>query len=70
MPDVIYSIGIDASLAPKLSWRDQLLDLSDVVLGAQDRYTPVALSQVFYRNQVLGERSYYALPLWQAEDYI
>lgn len=70
LPDIVYSIGIDASLAPKLSWRDQLLDLSDVVLGAQGRYTPVALSQVFYRNQVLGERSYYALPLWQAEDYI
>ncbi|MEM9006447.1 MAG: extracellular solute-binding protein [Cyanobacteria bacterium P01_F01_bin.86] len=70
LPDIIYSVGLDHSLAPKLAWQDQLLDLSEVVLSVQERYTPVALSQVFYRNQVHGERSYYALPLWQAEDYI
>jgi multiple sugar transport system substrate-binding protein len=46
------------------------LDLSEVIQPIQDRYTSVALSQVNYQNQVLGERSYYALPLWQAEDYI
>lgn len=70
LPDIIYSIGVGHSLAPKLAWRDQLLDLSEVVLSAQDRYIPWALGQVFYQNQAHGERSYYALPLWQAEDYI
>lgn len=70
LPDIIYSIGVDHRLAPQLAWHDQLLDLSEVVLSVQDRYTPVALAQVFYHNQVLGERSYYALPLWQTEDYI
>lgn len=70
IPDVVYSIGIDANLAPKLAWKDELLDLSDVLLPSKDRYTPVALSQVNYRNQVRGERGYYAMPLWQAEDYI
>lgn len=70
IPDVVYSIGIDANLAPKLAWKDKLLDLSDVLLPNKDRYTPVALSQVNYRNQIRGERSYYAVPLWQAEDYI
>lgn len=70
LPDIVYSVGVDHSLAPKLAWQDQLLDLSEVVLPVRDRYMPVALSQVFYRNQVRGERSYYALPLWQAEDYI
>lgn len=70
IPDIIYSVGVDASLAPKLAWRDQLLDLSSMILPVKERYIPIALDQVFYRNQVRGERGYYALPLWQADDYI
>jgi multiple sugar transport system substrate-binding protein len=70
IPDIVYSIGVDANLAPKLAWQDQLLDLSDVIQPIKDRYTSVALSHVNYRNQRRGERGYYAMPLWQAEDYI
>lgn len=70
IPDVVYSIGVDTSLTPKLAWRDRLLDLSDVIEPIKDRYTPAALSQVAYRNAVRGERSYYALPLWEADNYI
>lgn len=70
LPDIVYSIGVDAGLAPKLAWQDQLLDLTDVIQPVKDLYTTVALSQVNYRNKVQGGRSYYALPMWQAEDYI
>lgn len=70
IPDIVYSVGVDPSLAPKLAWRDRLLDLSEIVEPIRDRYTPVALSQVSYRNAVRGERSYYALPLWEADNYI
>ncbi|MGG6298328.1 ABC transporter substrate-binding protein [Leptolyngbya sp. AN02str] len=70
LPDIVYSVGVDPSIAPKLAWRDQLLDLSEVISPIKDRYTPVALEQVAYRNKVRNERSYYALPLWQADDYI
>ncbi|MBI4737973.1 carbohydrate ABC transporter substrate-binding protein [Candidatus Woesearchaeota archaeon] len=70
LPDIVYSVGVDPSLAPKLAWRDQLMDLSAVILPNKDRYTTVALSQVSYRNKVQGNRSYYAVPLWQADDYI
>ncbi|MBD2552280.1 carbohydrate ABC transporter substrate-binding protein [Limnothrix sp. FACHB-708] len=70
IPDIVYSVGLDTNLAPKLAWQDQLFDLSEVILPIKDRYTPVALFHVNYRNQVRGERGYYALPLWQAEDYI
>lgn len=70
LPDIVYSVGVDPSLGPKLAWRDQLMDLSEVIQPIKDRYSPVALAQVFYHNQVRGERSYYALPLWQADDYI
>lgn len=70
LPDIVYSVGVDTGLAPKLAWRDQLMDLSAVILPNQERYTDVALSQVSYQNKVQGDRSYYALPLWQADDYI
>lgn len=70
LPDIVYSVGVDASIAPKLAWRNQLMDLSTVIAPNQDRYTEVALSQVSYRNKAQGDRSYYALPLWQADDYI
>jgi len=70
LPDIVYSVGVDTGLAPKLAWRDQLMDLSAAILPNKERYTSVALSQVAYRNKVRGDRSYYALPLWEAEDYI
>ncbi len=70
LPDIVYSVGVDSSLAPKLAWRDQLMDLSEVILPIKDRYTSVALSQVHYRNQIKGERGYYAMPLWQSDDYL
>ncbi len=70
VPDIVYSVGVDASLAPKLAWRDQLLDLTDIITPLKQQYTAVALSQVSYRNKIQGERSYYALPLWQSDDYI
>ncbi|MBE9182746.1 carbohydrate ABC transporter substrate-binding protein [Oculatella sp. LEGE 06141] len=70
LPDVVYSVGVDTGIAPKLAWRDQLMDLSTVIASNHTRYTDVALSHVSYRNKVQGDRSYYALPLWQADDYI
>ncbi|MEC4814852.1 MAG: ABC transporter substrate-binding protein [Scytonema sp. PMC 1069.18] len=70
IPDIVYSVGVDSSLAPKLAWRNQLMDLSEIIVPVKHRYTSVALSHVSYRNQVRRERSYYALPLWQADDYI
>lgn len=70
IPDIIYSVGIDASLAPKLAWYDRLMDLSEVITPLKNKYTSTALSQVSYLNKIRGERSYYALPLWQSDDYI
>lgn len=70
LPDIVYSVGVDPSIAPKLAWRDQLMDLSEILMPVKDRYHSTALSQVSYRNKVRGERGYYALPLWEADDYI
>lgn len=70
VPDIVYSVGVDTSIAPKLAWRDQLLDLTEVIQPIRERYTPTGLAQVFYHNQRKSERSYYAVPLWQADDYM
>ena len=70
IPDIVYSVGVDASLAPKFAWQDQLVDLTDVITPIKQKYTSIALSHVFYHNQVRKERSYYALPLWQSDDYL
>jgi multiple sugar transport system substrate-binding protein len=70
LPDIVYSVGVDASLAPKLAWQNRLVDLTDVINPIKEKYTDIALSHVFYRNQVRKERSYYAIPLWQSDDYI
>jgi len=70
VPDIVYSVGVDTSIAPKLAWQDQLVDLSDLIQPIKPSYAPTALSQVFYRNQQTKQRSYYAVPLWQANDYI
>lgn len=70
IPDIIYWLGIDKGLAPRLAWHDHLLDLSDIIEPAKDRYTPAALTQIAYRNAVRDERSYYAIPLWEADSYI
>ncbi|WP_271254440.1 ABC transporter substrate-binding protein [Pseudanabaena sp. Chao 1811] len=70
IPDIVYSVGVDASLAPKLAWQNRLVDLTDVITPIKEKYTSIALSHVFYRNQVRQERGYYAMPLWQSDDYI
>jgi len=70
IPDIVYSVGVDASLAPKLAWQNRLVDLTDVIAPIKEKYTSIALSHVFYRNQVRQERGYYAMPLWQSDDYI
>lgn len=70
IPDIVYSVGVDASLAPTLAWQNHLVDLGDVVNPIKEKYTSIALDHVFYRNQARKERGYYALPLWQSEDYV
>lgn len=70
IPDIVYSVGVDASLAPTLAWQNHLVDLGDVVNPIKEKYTSIALDHVFYRNQARKERGYYAMPLWQSEDYV
>ncbi|MGK7926714.1 MAG: extracellular solute-binding protein [Spirulina sp.] len=70
VPDVVFAITLDANLAPKLAWDDRLANVSEVIEKNRALYTPDALSQVTYRNNILNERHYYAIPLGNAGEYI
>jgi multiple sugar transport system substrate-binding protein len=70
VPDVVFAISLDANLAPRLAWDDQLVDVSDIVEKNRDRYSPDALLQVTYRNNRLNENNFYAIPIGNAGEYI
>jgi multiple sugar transport system substrate-binding protein len=70
VPDIVFAISLDANLAPKLAWENQLTDVSDVLEANKTLYTPDALSQVTYRNKTVHGRRYYAIPIGNAGEYI
>lgn len=70
VPDIVFAVSLDANLAPKLAWNDQLTNVSAVIEKNRELYTPDALSQVNYRNNVLKEHNYYAIPIGNAGEYI
>jgi multiple sugar transport system substrate-binding protein len=64
-PDLLYSTTADTNLFPKLAWKNQLADLSDVITPIKDTYQPTALQTVNYQNGATKKRSYYAAPIGQ-----
>ncbi|HEY9622127.1 MAG TPA: ABC transporter substrate-binding protein [Crinalium sp.] len=70
VPDIVFAISLDANLAPKLAWENQLTDVSDVLNQYKALYTSDALRQVTYRNKAADEPHYYAVPLGNAGEYI
>lgn len=70
VPDVVFAISLDANLAPKLAWENQLKDVSDILEPIKNRYTPDILRQVTYRNRVSNESRIYAIPIGNAGEYI
>lgn len=69
-PDIVFSITFNQIIAPILAWEDKLLDLSDLIKPIASSFQPDILPQVLYRNQVRGDRGYYALPIGQSDAYI
>lgn len=70
IPDIVFAVSLDANLAPRLAWNNHLLPMAEVLNAHRDRYTPDALLQVTYRNAVLDDRQYYAIPFGNAGEYI
>ncbi len=64
-PDFLYSTTADTNLFPKLAWKNELADLSDVINPIKGAYIPVALQTVNYQNGITKQRSYYAAPIGQ-----
>lgn len=69
-PDIFYSGSGDLTVIPRLAWNNQLVDVSDIVLPLQDKYSLNALVGVNYRNRETNKRSYYAVPLMQSAIHI
>lgn len=64
-PDFLYSTTADTNLFPKLAWKNELEDISDVINPIRDRYLPIALQTVNYQNGTTNQRRYYAAPIAQ-----
>lgn len=64
-PDVLYSTTADTNLFPKLAWKNELADISDVIEPIKSSYQPVALQTVNYQNGTTKQRHYYAAPIGQ-----
>ncbi len=64
-PDFLYSTTADTNLFPKLAWKNELADISDVIEPIKNSYQPVALQTVNYQNGTTNQRHYYAAPIGQ-----
>jgi len=60
VPDII-NVG-DYFFAVTSAWKDQLVDLSDVIETQKPLFDPTALQTVFAYNNVEKKRSYYMIP--------
>ena len=60
VPDII-NVG-DYFFAVLSAWKDQLVDLSDVIDTQKSLFNPAALSSVYAYNNVTKKRGYYMIP--------
>src|SRR5271169_3733498 len=60
VPDII-NVG-DYFFAVSSAWKDQLVDLSDVIDTQKSLFNPTALSSVYAYNNVTKKRGYYMIP--------
>ncbi|MEC4986265.1 MAG: ABC transporter substrate-binding protein, partial [Oscillatoria sp. PMC 1076.18] len=70
LPDLLFSTRAEYELIPRLAWEGKLADLSNVIAPVKDLYSPAVLEAVYLYNQQEKQRSYYAVPIYQATIYI
>ena len=64
VPDIAYPDNAGpGSLFPRWAWQGKLADVRDILEPLQNSFSEVALSGVYYQNNVSQQRSYYAIPL-------
>ncbi len=65
VPDLCYVDNADFLLLPQAAWRDQVVDVSDVVNTQHDEYSKTALTAASLYDNVAHRRSFYGIPLKQ-----
>ena len=70
LPDVCYTGVGDLAVFPRMAWNGQLVEVSDVLKPLEKFYDPEALRGVRYKNNVTGDRSYFAVPIMQSGIHI
>lgn len=64
-PDIVISSSAERELYPRLAWKGQLADISDVIEPVKSLYSEGVLEAVRLYNNVDKKRSYYAIPIDQ-----
>ncbi|MBZ8182975.1 ABC transporter substrate-binding protein [Oscillatoria salina] len=70
LPDLLFSTRAEYELIPRLAWEGKLTNLAKVIAPVENLYSPAVLESVYLYNQKEKQRSYYAVPIYQATIYI
>lgn len=63
VPDLIYSDHGPAQTLPQAAWKNQLVDVSDVVETQKSQYSETALRSAEYYDNVTKKRSFFGVPI-------
>jgi multiple sugar transport system substrate-binding protein len=63
VPDAVQAVTGERFFQPQAVWKDQILEISDVVATQQKEFLPAALESCLYYNKVAKKRGYYAVPI-------
>lgn len=64
-PDILYGYGINDTIVPVLSFRDQIVPLNDVVAPIKNDLLPGVLDGISYLNRETRTKAIYGAPLSQ-----
>jgi len=70
LPDIVFAIRLDDTVAPRWAWDGELADVSEVVEPLKNLYSSAALKSVYLYNKRTKKRSVYAIPFKQQTVHI
>ncbi|MEM7760283.1 MAG: ABC transporter substrate-binding protein [Cyanobacteria bacterium P01_A01_bin.40] len=65
-PDILMTPKAERVLYPRLAWQGELEDVADIIEPIEDEYSTDILKGITYYNRQNENRSYYAIPVYQA----
>lgn len=69
-PDIGFGASYDLSARGRWAYDGKLDDVSDIIVPLKDKLLPIAVESVNLENKTGGKRSYYAVPVAIANNYI